>query len=146
MTRRQVRDYAFKLIFEKLLRDDDIQELYEIASEIDEIMVSDDVKVLVEGVLEKAEELDEKISSLSTTRAISRISKINIAILRIAIYEILYDDKTPTNVAISEAVLLSEAYSYKEDTRFVNGLLSSFAKSLDKEQEENALFSGNRYK
>jgi N utilization substance protein B len=138
MTRHEVRDYSFKLIFEKLLRDDPIEELYDIASEIDEIMVSDDVKKLVEGVLEKAEELDEKISSLSTKRAISRISKINIAILRIAIYEILYDDKIPVNAAISEAVLLSESYSYKEDTRFVNGLLSTFAKSLEQEQTTNA--------
>jgi len=138
MTRREVRDYAFKLIYEKLLRDDPIEELYEIASEIDEIMVSDEVKILVEGVLEKAEELDERISSLSTTRAISRIPKINIAILRIAIFEILYDDKTPMNAAISEAVLLSESYSYKEDTRFVNGVLSTFAKNISSEQKADA--------
>ncbi len=138
MTRREIRDYAFKLIFEKLLRDDPIEELYEIAEEIDEIMVSADVKELVEGVLSKAEELDEKIASLSKTRAFSRISKINIAILRIAFYEILYDDKTPMNAAINEAVLLSESYSYKEDTRFVNGVLSSFAKQLNQEQTENA--------
>ncbi|MBQ3565767.1 MAG: transcription antitermination factor NusB [Oscillospiraceae bacterium] len=138
MTRREIRDYAFKLIFEKLLRDDPIEELYEIAEEIDEIMVSDEVKELVEGVLSKADELDEKIASLSKTRAFSRISKINIAILRIAFFEILYDDKTPLNAAINEAVLLSENYSYKEDTRFVNGVLSSFAKQLNQEQTENA--------
>ncbi len=138
MTRRETRDYAFKLIFEKLLRDDPIEELYDIASEIDEIMVSDDVKNMVEGVLSKSEELDGKISELSKTRAITRISKINIAILRIAIFEILYDDKTPVNAAISEAVLLSEKYTYKEDTRFVNGVLSTFAKSLNVEIEENA--------
>lgn len=137
MTRREIRDCAFKLIYEKLLRDDPIEELYEIAAEIDEIMVSDDVKELVEGVLERAEELDGKISEFSTKRVISRIPRINIAILRIAIYEILYDDKTPVNAAINEAVLLSQAYSYKEDTSFVNGVLSSFAKSLPREQMEN---------
>lgn len=138
MTRREIRDYSFKLIFEKLLRDDPIEELYEIAEEIDEIMVSDEVKALVEGVLSKSDELDKKISSLSKTRVLSRISKINIAILRIAFFEILYDDKTPLNAAINEAVLLSENYSYKEDTRFVNGVLSSFAKQLNQEQTENA--------
>ena len=138
MTRREIRDYSFKLIYEKLLRDDPIEELYEIAAEIDEIMVCDEVKTLVEGVLSKVDELDAKISSLSTTRAISIIPKINIAILRIAIYEIMYDDKTPLNAAISEAVLLSEAYSYKEDTRFVNGVLSTFAKSLNQEPMLNA--------
>ena len=75
MTRREVRDYAFKLIFEKLLRDDPIEELYEIAEEIDQLMVEDSVKQMVEGVLEKAEELDSKIASFSKKRAISRIPK-----------------------------------------------------------------------
>lgn len=135
MSRREVRDYAFKLIFEKLLRDDSIEELYEIAAEISEEMVSDDVKAMVEGVLEHAEELDEKIASFSTRRVISRIPRINLAILRIAFYEIIYDDKTPLNAAINEAVLLSEKYAYKDDTRFINGVLSSFAKTLEGENQ-----------
>lgn len=137
MTRREVRDCAFKLIFEKLLRDDPIDELYEIAEEIDGITVTDGVKELVEGVLEKAEELDGKIASFSPKRAITRIPKINLAILRIAFYEMTYDDKTPVNAAISEAVLLSQAYAYKEDISFVNGVLSSYAKSLSSEKKEN---------
>ncbi len=137
MTRREIRNCAFILIYEKLLRDDPIQELYETADEIEEITVNDSVKILVESVLEKAEELDGKISNYSTTRSITRIPKINLAILRIAFYEILYDDLTPVNVAINEAVLLSQAYSYKEDTAFINGVLSSFAKSLSQETPAN---------
>ena len=50
MTRREIRDSAFKLVFEQLLRDDDINELYEIAEEIDEITVNDEVKQLVADV------------------------------------------------------------------------------------------------
>lgn len=137
MTRREIRDCAFILIYEKLLRDDPIEELYEIADEIEEINVSNGVKELVEGVLERAEELDGRISNYSTTRSIARIPKINLAILRIAFFEILYDDLTPVNVAINEAVLLSEAYSYKEDTSFINGVLSSFAKSITQETPAN---------
>lgn len=133
MTRREIRNCAFILIYEKLLRDDPIQELYETA----EITVNDSVKILVESVLEKAEELDGKISNYSTTRSLTRIPKINLAILRIAFYEILYDDLTPVNAAINEAVLLSQAYSYKEDTAFINGVLSSFAKSLSQETPAN---------
>jgi len=135
MTRREIRDCAFKLIFEKLLRDDPIEELYDIADEIEELNVSDDVKKMVEGVLDKADEIDNIVASYSKTRGIARIPKINLAILRIAVFEILYDDMTPVNVAINEAVLLSEAYSYKEDTSFVNGVLSSFAKSLPQPEE-----------
>ncbi|MGN0620696.1 MAG: transcription antitermination factor NusB [Porcipelethomonas sp.] len=140
MTRREIRDSAFKLIYEKLLRDDTIEELYETAEEIDEIILDDKVKEIVEGVFSHAQELDEIISGFSKTRGISRIAKINLAVLRIAVYEIMYDEKTPVNAAINEAVLLSETYSYKEDTSFVNGVLSSFAKSLSKAAEttENA--------
>ena len=134
MTRREIRDNAFILVFENLLRDDTINTLYEEAEESDKVTVNDEVKKLVDGVVEHAEELDEKISAFSKTRSISRISKINVAVLRIAVYEILYDDMTPTNAAISEAVLLSEKYAYKEDTSFVNGVLSSFAKSLSNEE------------
>ena len=134
MTRREIRDNAFILVFENLLRDDPINTLYEEAEESDKVTVNDEVKKLVDGVIEHAEELDEKISAFSKTRSISRISKINVAVLRIAVYEILYDDMTPTNAAISEAVLLSEKYAYKEDTSFVNGVLSSFAKSLSNEE------------
>ena len=106
MTRREIRDSAFKLVFEQLLRDDDIQELYDIADEIDEITVNDEVKKIVEGTIAHADELDEIISGYSRSRAISRISKLNLAILRIALYESIYDDNTPMNAAISEAIKL----------------------------------------
>lgn len=136
MTRREIRDSAFKLIFEQLLRGDDIEELYEIAEEIEEISVNDEVKKLVNGTLEHKDELDEIIAGYSKSRSISRISKLNLAILRIALYEALYDDKTPINAAISEAIQLSMMYTYQEDTSFINGVLGSF--SRDRNQEENS--------
>ena len=138
MTRREIRDSAFKLVFEQLLRDDDINELYEIAEEIDEITVNDEVKKIVEGTLDHAEELDGIISKYSKSRSISRISKLNLAILRIAMYESLYDDNTPMNAAISEAIKLSMTYTYKEDTAFINGVLGAFSRDSQKEDNKNA--------
>ncbi|MBQ1339139.1 MAG: transcription antitermination factor NusB [Ruminococcus sp.] len=137
MTRREIRDSAFKLVFEQLLRDDDIQELYEIAEEIDEITVNDEVKKIVEGTLSHAEELDGIISGYSKSRSISRISKLNLAILRIALYESIYDDNTPMNAAISEAIKLSMTYTYQEDTSFINGVLGAFSRDRSKENAEN---------
>ncbi len=134
MTRREIRDCSFQLIFEKLLRDDPIEELYELADEVEEITVNDDVKELVENVLNHAQELDGLIDKFSEKRSINRIAKINIAILRIALYEMLYDEKTPVNAAINEAVLLTQAYSYKEDTTFVNGILGAVAKTLPEKE------------
>jgi len=138
MTRREIRDSAFKLVFEQLLRDDDINELYEIAEEIDEITVNEEVKKIVEGTLEHAEELDGIISKYSKSRSISRISKLNLAILRIAMYESLYDDNTPMNAAISEAIKLSMMYTYKEDTAFINGVLGAFSRDSQKEEKQDA--------
>lgn len=138
MTRREIRDSAFKLVFEQLLRDDDIQELYDIAEEIDEITVNDEVKKIVEGTLEHAEELDGIISGYSKSRSIARISKLNLAILRIALYESIYDDNTPMNAAISEAIRLSMNYTYQEDTSFINGVLGAFSRDRQKSGEANA--------
>ena len=75
MTRREIRDNAFKLVFEQLLRDDDINELYDIAEEVEEINVNDDVKKIVEGTIEHSEEFDGIISGYSKSRSIARISK-----------------------------------------------------------------------
>ncbi|MBR2283641.1 MAG: transcription antitermination factor NusB [Ruminococcus sp.] len=138
MTRREVRDSAFKLVFEKLLRDDDIQELYDIAEDIDEIIVNDEVKELVDGTLAHADEIDEIISGYSKTRKLSRISRLDLAILRIAMYESLYDDRTPMNAAISEAVALAGVYTYKEDIAFINGVLGAFSRDRAELQEDNA--------
>lgn len=136
MSRREVRDSAFKLMFEKLLRDDDIQELYDIAEEIEEITVNDEVRKMVDGTLEHSEELDGIIESYSKSRKLSRISKLNHAILRIALYECLYDENTPMNAAISEAVKLAMTYTYREDASFINGVLGAF--SRDRGESENA--------
>lgn len=136
MTRREIRDSAFKLVFEQLLRDDDIQELYDIAEEIDEITVNDEVKKIVEGTLAHAEELDGIISGYSKSRSIARISKLNLAILRIALYESIYDDNTPMNAAISEAIRLSMNYTYQEDTSFINGVLGAYSRDMQKKSVE----------
>jgi N utilization substance protein B len=134
-TRRDIRDSAFKIIYESLLRDDPVEELFEMAEDIDEIQVNDDVKQMVNDILAKSEELDAMIAQYSKKRVFSRIAKINVAILRIAFYEILYNDRIPTNSAVSEAVLLAQNYSYKEDVSFVNGILGAYTRSTEGENK-----------
>lgn len=138
MSRREIRDNAFKLVFEQLLRDDDINELYEIAEEVEEITVNDDVKRIVGGTIEHSQEIDDIISGYSRSRSISRISRLNLAILRIALYEAVYDDNIPVNVAISEAVNLAKTYAYQEDISFINGVLGAFSRNIKKEDNSNA--------
>ncbi len=138
LSRSEIRDSAFKLIFEQLLRDDDIAELYEIAEEVDEIHVDNEVKKMVGGTIEHCEELDDIISNYSKTRKISRISKLNHAILRLALYECIYDENVPDNAAISEAVKLASIYSYKEDASFVNGVLGAFSRDRNNGEAKDA--------
>ncbi len=128
--RRDVRESAFVITFEALFRDDTPEELFDNAKEIENIILNDDVRNSVRGIIEKSDELDGYIAKYSNKRAVSRIPKINLAILRLAIYEALYDDKVPVNVAISEAVMLAEKYAYEQDIAFINGVLGSFSKQL----------------
>ncbi len=135
MTKHQCRENAYLLLFEASLRDDTPEELYAIAEEVEEITVDDQVKQLVEGVLDHAEELDAIIASYSKKRAISRIAKINLILLRMAIYEILYIPQTPVNVAVSEVINISQKYTYQEDTSFINGVLGAYTRSLPKRED-----------
>ena len=84
------------------------------------------------------EELDDIISRYSKSRALSRISKLNIAILRIALYEAIYEENTPVNAAISEAIKLSQTYTYPEDISFINGVLGAFSREYSKKSEETS--------
>ena len=127
MTRREIRDSAFKIIFESLLRDDSVEELYEVAEEADEVTINNEVKKIVEGVISHSDELDKIISKYSKTRTLSRISKPSLAILELAVYEIKYLDNVPASVAINEAVELAKKYTIDE-SGFVNGILGSFVR------------------
>ncbi|EXM37782.1 transcription antitermination factor NusB [Ruminococcus albus] len=134
--RREVRQAAFLLSFEKMFLDDDLDKIFESAEELGEfIPVNDEVKTLVRSIFDKQEELDSIISKYSDKRAVSRIPKVDLTALRLAIYEALYDEKVPVNVAISEAVALTEKYALEPDIAFVNGLLGSFAKDIKKDED-----------
>ena len=135
--RRDVRESAFILSFEMLFRDDTVDELFEAARMLDDITLDDEVRRLVEGISEKRSELDGKISGYSKNRSINRIPRINVAVLRLALYEALYDDKVPVNVAISEAVKLTEKFAQDADVAFVNGVLGAFSRDLDKNKAED---------
>jgi N utilization substance protein B len=128
-SRRENRESAFILIFEKLFRDDSVDEIIELAENIDDIIINSEVITKFEGVVNKADELDEIITKYSEKRSVSRIPKVNLAILRLALYEAIYDEKAPLNVAINEAVLLAKKFAQEPDVAFINGVLGSYARS-----------------
>lgn len=129
MKRSQVREAAFMLVFERMFRDDTLEDIIESAKEADEYDFNEDAIKLFSGTVEKAEEIDGIISEFSEKRRIERIGKVNLAILRIAVYECMFDELVPVNVAISEAVQLSRKYAFENDTQFINGVLGSLSRS-----------------
>ena len=131
MRRTKQREQAFQLVFESLFSNENIleSETLEIYQEnVEEL--GDYAVSLFNGVNEKKEELDGVISEYSKRWKLNRIPKINIAILRLAIYEIKYVDETPDSVAINEAVELAKKYSGVEDSSFVNGILGAVVRDM----------------
>lgn len=85
----------------------------------------------VSGVANRSEDLDAHIQKYSIGWDISRISRLTRAIMRLAIYEILYVEDVPTGVAISEAVRLAKKYDGDDTGSFVNGILGAFARAQE---------------
>jgi N utilization substance protein B len=83
------------------------------------------VKELVSGVLDNKKQIDANIKQFAPTWPIAQISVIDRNILRIAIFELLFDNKTPIKVAINEAVELAKNFGSDSSPRFINGVLSS---------------------
>lgn len=131
MTRREMREAAFMLIFAQILNKSDAEEVVAAAGEIDDIKLNDVAIDIFKGAISKSEELDDVIGNYSKTRAIARIPTSSLAILRLALYEILHDESMPMNVAISEAVLLSKKYSDDADVSFVNGVLGAYSRDCN---------------
>ena len=84
---------------------------------------------IIKGVLENIKKLDDLIKEYSEYWDFSRISPVNKAILRVALYQLIeMKDTIPTKVVIDEAIHLGDEYAEKDSTRFINGLLDSFYK------------------
>lgn len=130
MTRKQAREEAFILIFEKLFSDCSVEEILDIAIEVRDLDADEYIKTVFFGVYSNQSDIDEIISSNSVGWKIERISKTALAVLRLSIYEIKYFDEIPVSVSINEAVELCKKYATKEDASFVNGILSTVAKNI----------------
>ena len=129
ISRYKMREQAFFLCFEMLFSDTDIDELADNAGDARDEFLSDYAIECAKGVKEHEGEIDEKISAnLKQGWKVSRISKVSLAILRLAVYEMLYLDDIPVSVSINEAVELSKKYTMEDDSSFINGVLGAIAK------------------
>ena len=132
MTRKEAREQAFIMVFEKEFNSEyTLDEIIEAAKDA-ELFEADSFAVdLASKTLEDMDKLNELISAnLKGGWKLSRISKVSLAILRLAVCEMINFSDIPVSVSINEAVDLAKTYAADEDFSFVNGLLESVSRNL----------------
>ena len=132
MNRSELREQVFKLLFRvEFNSPEDMSEQEELFTQTmdDEISKKDAdyIREKYELIAQKLPEIDDAINEQTTGWSIGRIAKVDLTIIRLAIYEIRYDDSVPTGVAINEAVELAKKFGQDSSPAFVNGVLAKFA-------------------
>lgn len=131
MSRREIREHLFKMLFRKDFHESsELNEQIELYFEALEEPDEKDLEYLTERfhkILDKLTEIDEIISEASVGWKINRMGKVDLAILRIAVFEIKFDDDIPTKVAINEAVEIGKTFGGDASGSFINGILAKIA-------------------
>lgn len=131
MTRSKLRENTFKMLFRMEFHD--AEELDEQLSLFEEELDSpreDEAAYLIKkchGVFEHVEELDSVINEVAKGWKTSRMNKVDLTVLRLALYEIRYEEDIPFKVSVNEAVELVKKYGTEDSASFVNGILAKFA-------------------
>ena len=133
MKRSKAREICFHILYETQFQPgEDLEKLttnYLEQFAEEETATEKDIAFMlgeIRGTMEHIEEIDEKIEKNLVGWKLSRLSKVDLSILRLAVYEILYADDIPENVSINEAVELGKKYSDQTSGSFINGVLSNF--------------------
>ena len=137
MTRKESRELTFAILFERAVTGETIEEILENAEESRGIELNEFIKKHVDGVYENEEKIDEVIKRNLKRWTFSRLSKVSVALLRLAVWELLYDESIPVGVSINEAVELAKTYGGKDDAPYINGVLSSVAKNEELAEKKN---------
>ncbi|ETT85361.1 transcription antitermination factor NusB [Viridibacillus sp. FSL R5-0477] len=125
MKRREAREKAIQVLFQ-------LENTELTVTEAIEHIVGEEsspfFEQIVQGTVLHMEEIDKSLVEKLENWSLPRLAKIERTILRLAVYEILYTPETPKNVVLNEAIELSKTYGDEKSSRFVNGVLSKYAK------------------
>lgn len=131
MKRKKSRELAMKLLFESSINEKEIDEAiqdYIENNENTEDLDFDYIKMILNGIKENKVFLEDKIERSLTNWKITRLPKVNLAILKIACYEIFFSEDIPDKVSINEAIELAKKYSDDKAPSFINGVLGNMIK------------------
>ena len=148
MTRAQVREHIFRLLF-RVEFNDEREMPAQVARYFENPLMgsekeADEEKRIPPGdtlyITDKYEkiaallpELDEQINAAAKGWKVNRMGKVDLTILRLAVYEMKYDEDIPVSVAINEAVELAKKFGQEESASFINGILAKLARNAENE-------------
>ncbi|MCP1111222.1 transcription antitermination factor NusB [Ohessyouella blattaphilus] len=135
MTRKEQREHVFKLVFELEFHSngeipEQQQEYFSSLGEV-EPQETESIQKKASAVADHATAIDELLNTKTAGWKTSRMNKVDLAILRLAVYEMLYDEEVPEKVAINEAVELAKKYSGGDGPAFINGVLAKFTQERE---------------
>jgi N utilization substance protein B len=134
MNRRKSRDLAMKLLFETSINKKGAEEIINDYKEENENLDQIDfeyIKNILDGIQEKENFLNEKIEESLTGWKLNRISKINMSILKVAVYEIYFIEDIPSKVSVNEAIELAKVYSDEKSPSFINGAIGNIINKMN---------------
>lgn len=130
MTRRELRENVFKMLFRVEFHEEGEMtgQLGMMEDEVENIKEEDAAYInnKCSDIISKIPEIDEAINASTTGWKTSRMGKVDLSIIRLAVYEIKYEEDVPAKVAINEAVELAKLYGTDNSASFVNGVLAKF--------------------
>ena len=131
MSRRELREHIYKLLFRVEFNSlEDMPEQERLFFEEEDAARDEDAGYISDKyhkIQQKLPEIDSQLNERTEGWDTTRMSKVDLTILRLAVYEINYDDSVPTGVAINEAVLLAKKFGQDASSGFVNGILAKFS-------------------
>jgi N utilization substance protein B len=145
MKRQDIREHVFRLLFRTEFyagadMEDQLNLYFEALPEDDDRIDTDFTEADMDYIRDKFSRItdclgviDQKLDRAAKGWDITRMGKVELAVLRLAVYEALYDDDIPVGVAIDQAVELSKKYGQEESSSFVNGILGNIAGKAGKE-------------
>lgn len=131
MTRREIREHIFLMLFRKDFHGanelDEQMELYMSSLEKPSIEEYAYLTTRFHTVTEHMEEIDQVLSEAASGWKLSRMGKVDLTILRLAVFEMRYDEEIPVKVAINEAVEMAKTFGGDDSPSFINGVLAKLA-------------------
>ena len=134
MTRHQIREHLFKLVYMAPFSEESAEEQCEKYLALESGASEEEsryIETRLENILALTEEIDKALAGTAKGWRIDRMSRVDLAILRLAVYELRYDPSIPDGVAINEAVELAKEYGGDESPAFINGILGTLSREKE---------------